>query len=133
MTNDLFWLAATVLTTGLFAFPYVIHRSARLGPARAFGNPAPGDDATMADWAQRAKRAHLNSVENLILFAPSVLAVHAAGLSSTLTVAACLVYCMARIVHYAVYAAGIPVARTLAHFVSLIAVAALLLRLFGLL
>jgi hypothetical protein len=56
--TDLQWLAATILLTLLGAFPYILQRTLRIGLPRALGNPCGGDDAEMAPWAQRAKRAH---------------------------------------------------------------------------
>ena len=89
------------------------------------------DDKPMAPWAERAHRAHANAVENLVLFAPAVLAVQVLGRGDALTVTACALYFFSRLVHYVVYAAGIPVARTLAFFGGWIGVAILVLRLLG--
>ena len=133
MTNELFWLTATITATALYANPYVIHRSNKLGAKRALGNPTPSDDLEMDQWAQRAKRAHLNACENLVLFAPAVLAVSLLSLNSPLTGFACMVYFWARLAHYFIYMAGFAVARTVAHAIGSLALFALLLRLFGIL
>lgn len=131
MTGEIFWLTATLTTTALYSYPYVIHRSSKLGPKRALGNPAPGDDLEMDAWAQRAKRAHANACENLVLFAPAVLAVQLLNLNSPLTAMACMVYFWARLAHYLIYIAGLPLARTIAHVIGSLALVLLLLRLFG--
>jgi uncharacterized MAPEG superfamily protein len=117
--TDLHWLSAVVLLTLLAAFPYVVQRTLALGPARAFGNPSADDDLAMAPWAQRSKRAHMNAVENLALFAPALLAAHALGVSPTALAGAGSVYFAARATHYVVYLLGVPVLRTLAHLVGL--------------
>ena len=62
----------------------------------------------------RARRAHANAVENLAVFAPLVLIATVIGLSTPITSAAAWTYVVARLAHYIIYAAGIPVLRTLA-------------------
>jgi uncharacterized MAPEG superfamily protein len=84
----------------------------------------------MAQWAERMKKAHYNSVENLVVFAALVLVAHVAGVSNDTTVMACAVYFWARLVHLVAYTAAIPWVRTLAFFVSWSALVALLLQLF---
>jgi uncharacterized MAPEG superfamily protein len=115
MTNELHWLALTLAATALFWVPYVLNRMAVLGLMGTMANPSPSD-APLAPWAERAKRAHANAVESLVLFAPAVLAVHVLGRGDSLTTFACELYFYSRLVHYVVYAAGIPVVRTLAFF-----------------
>jgi uncharacterized MAPEG superfamily protein len=132
MSNELYWVAATILLTLLMAFPYVLNRMAVRGLMGAMANPSPADKP-QADWARRAQAAHANAVENLVLFAPAAIAVHVAGLGNSMTAAACMTYFCARLAHYLVYAAGIPVLRTLAHTVGVFAILALILRLLGVL
>jgi uncharacterized MAPEG superfamily protein len=112
-TPELACLAIAAAATALMWVPYILARIATNGPLRALGNPAsflPGDPA----WAQRAKRAHANAVENLVVFAPLVLIAAALGVSTGATVVAGKVYLLARLVHYVVYVAGVPGVRTLA-------------------
>ena len=70
----------------------------------------------MAPWAERLKKAHYNSVENLVVFASLVLVANALEISNTATTSAAMVYFWARIVYAVVYAAGIPWLRTLVWF-----------------
>lgn len=123
------WLGATIAFTLLAAFPYVIQRTLALGIGRSLGNPGAHDDQAMAPWAQRAKRAHANAVENLVLFAPAVLAAQVAGVATASLSSAAAVYLGARIVHYVAYVLGIPVIRTLAHVAGLAAIVWILLML----
>ena len=102
------------------------------GLMRTLANPSP-DDKPLAPWAQRAQRAHANAVENLVLFAPAALAVQVMNLGDSLTAAACATYFFARLVHYIVYAVGIPGLRTLAYFAGWGATLLLVARLLGLL
>jgi uncharacterized MAPEG superfamily protein len=115
MSKELTWLAWTVAMTALFWAPYVLNRGVVRGVWGLFANPSP-DDVPLSAWAQRAQRAHTNAVENLVLFAPAVLCVVADGRTNALTAAACAVYFWSRLIHFAVYTAGVPVIRTLAFF-----------------
>ena len=117
--TDLQWLAATILLTLLAAFPYVIQRILTIGLARTFANPVASDAAALPHWAQRAKSAHANAVENLVLFAPALIAAHVHSPQAPMLATAAQVYFYARLVHYVVYAAGVPVVRTLAYFVGI--------------
>ncbi len=113
LTSELACLATAAVATALMWVPYVLARIATNGPLRAMRDPAsflPGDPS----WAKRAKRAHANAVENLIVFAPLVLIAAALGVSTAATVVAAKIYLLARLVHYVVYMAGVPVVRTLA-------------------
>jgi uncharacterized MAPEG superfamily protein len=131
MTNEMLWLTMTLTMTSLFAFPYVINRVAVRGLMGAMRNPSP-DDAPLSPWAQRAQRAHYNAIENLVAFAPAALLVHILHRTDALTSTACALYFYARLVHFCVYTAGIPVLRTLAWTGGWVAIMMLLLRLLGL-
>jgi uncharacterized MAPEG superfamily protein len=87
------------------------------GPVRTLANPDPAFPLDPA-WAERARRAHSNAVENLAVFAPLVIIAALMGASTPATLLASKVYLGARLVHYIVYTAGIPVVRTLAFVVS---------------
>ena len=118
--TDLHWLAATCIFTGLSWLPYIFNRITGMGLKDALGNPSP-DDKPLAAWAARAKAAHINSIENLVLFAPLLLIVHAMGLSGATTLLLAQVYFFARVAHYIIYVMGIPVVRTLTFTVGFIA------------
>ncbi len=112
MTPELYWLALTTGVTALFWMPYATDWILQRGPMGAMGNPTP-DDPRRHAWADRAKRAHYNTVENLVAFAPLVLIAQAAGVSTATTIFACQLYFWVRLAYYFVYLAGIPVVRTL--------------------
>lgn len=130
MSKEIFWLAATVMMTALFWLPYVLDRIAVRGLIGALANPA-DTDAPQSPWAQRAMRAHANAVENLVVFAALVLSVVVLELGSETTALACLGYFLARLAHFIVFAAGIPVLRTLTFAAGWAAQMVLLLVLFG--
>lgn len=78
----------------------------------------------------RLQRAQANLFETLPLFAAAVLIAHVAGVHGWLTLWGCWLYLLARIVYVPLYAAGIPVLRTL---VWLVSIAGLVMILFALL
>lgn len=78
----------------------------------------------------RLQRAQANLFETLPLFAAAVLIAHVAGVQGSLTLWGCWLYLLARIVYVPLYAAGIPVLRTL---VWLVSVAGLVMILYALL
>lgn len=130
MSKELMWLTYTVILTGLLWIPYILDRSAVRGLMGAMANPSPSDLPQSA-WARRLQAAHNNAVENLVIFAPLVLILHAINHSTESTVLACAVYFWSRLVHAVVYMLGIPVLRTLAFAVGFAAQAALVLAIFG--
>ena len=130
MTTELYWLILTALMTALFWVPYVLNRMAMNGLGGTLAGGAP-DSNTLSSWAQRAGRAHTNAVENLAIFAPIVLTAHLLNISNGATKTAVVVYFFARLLHYIVYSAGIPAARTLtftAGWLAQIAIIASILR-----
>ena len=130
MTTELYWLTLTALMTALFWVPYVLNRLAMNGLSGTLAGSAP-DSSSLSLWAQRAIKAHSNAVENLAIFAPIVLIAHVLGISNAATKAAVVVYFFARLLHFVVYAAGIPGARTLtftAGWLAQIAIIASILR-----
>jgi uncharacterized MAPEG superfamily protein len=87
----------------------------KLGIARPLGNPKPSDIDEQSAWAARAKHAHVNAVENLVVFAPlALLAVHAGIGAAPRVTGACATYFFARLGHYILYVTGMPVVRTVA-------------------
>src|SRR3984957_9318403 len=73
MSHELFWLVMTTAMTGLMWVPYILDRTMVRGMMGAMGNPSP-TDKPQSPWAQRLMAAHVNAVENLVIFAPLVLA-----------------------------------------------------------
>ncbi len=113
ITPELYILAVVATVTALMWIPYMTARVLTRGTVKALANPDPSFKPDPA-WAERARRAHANAVENLAVFAPLVIVAALMGVSTPATVLAAQVYLGARLVHYVVYSAGIPVVRTLA-------------------
>lgn len=124
------WLVYTIILTALLWVPYILNQIGVRGLIGAMQNPRP-DAAPLAGWAQRAKAAHTNAVENLVLFAPLVILVDIAKASSSVTQIAVVVYFAARVAHYIIYVMGVPVLRTLIFATGLAATLALALALLG--
>jgi uncharacterized MAPEG superfamily protein len=80
----------------------------------------------MAPWAQRARSAHANAVENLVAFAPALVAAHLHNPQAAVLATAAPIYFFARLAHYVFYAAGVPALRTLAYFAGFGATLAIL-------
>ncbi|MHA1538296.1 MAG: MAPEG family protein [Alphaproteobacteria bacterium] len=113
MSQEMFWLILTALMTSLFWVPYVLNRMVVRGIVGAMANPSP-DAKAQPEWAERARKAQSNAIENLVIFAALVLALEILKAGSALTATACAVYFWARLAHFIVYTAGIPVIRTVA-------------------
>ena len=114
MKTELYWLTLTLLMTALFWLPYILDRIAVRGLLTAISDRNVETGADHSPWAKRAMAAHRNAVENLVIFAPAVLTAHALNISTAATEMAAILYFFARLAHFVVYAAGIPVVRTLA-------------------
>lgn len=113
MKPELFWLALTATMTALFWVPYVLNRAARLGLPATLATPGMAAAAPESEWAQRAKRAHANATENLVVFTALVAVAQLAGISNQMTVLGATLYFWGRLGHYLAYTFGIPYARTL--------------------
>jgi len=118
--TDLHWLSATCLLVALFWLPYVLKRMAVRGVFGAMQNPDPAAEP-IPGWAMRAQAAHENAIEGLVVFAPVLLVAHNLGLSGATTLLMAQLFFVARLVHFVVYTAGIPVVRTLAFAASWVA------------
>ena len=130
LTPELHVLALVALATLFMWAPYLVARLRTRGAVRTLGNPDPTCPPGPA-WAERARLAHANAIENLVVFAPLVIIAALDGVSTPTTVVASKVYLGARLVHYVVYTAGIPVVRTLAFMAGVgatVAIAAAVLR-----
>ena len=74
-------------------------------------------------FAGRARRAHLNMIENLALFSALVLIAAVAGKANPTTAMGAMIFFWARLAYALIYLIGIPWLRTLAWFVSVIGMA----------
>ena len=130
MSTELYWLVLTTAMTGIFWMPYLVNRMMERGMWTTMYDPAP-DAGPKAEWAQRMMGAHNNAVENLVIFAPLVLALHVTGMGTDTTATACMVYFFARLGHYLVFTMAIPLLRTVTFMAGFFAQVVLALTLLG--
>jgi uncharacterized MAPEG superfamily protein len=126
MTSELMSLTWVAALSAIIWVPYMLNTIAVRGLVTAVGYP--DNPAPLADWAQRMKAAHYNSVENLVVFATLVLVANAAGTSTDITVLACEIYFWARLVHLLSFTCAIPWVRTLSFAVGWMSMVALLIQ-----
>jgi len=78
------------------------------------------DLPVMTGFAGRAKRAHLNMLENMVLFSALVLIAVVAQKTNAMTALGAMIFFWARLLYAVIYLIGIPWLRTLAWAVSVI-------------
>ena len=116
MTSEPMLLALSGALCLVLALPYTMGLVLKLGLPVMAGNRE--NFPVVEGWIGRARRAHLNLVENLIPFAVLLLA--AAGLNKMgpLTVLGAQLFFWGRLAHAAAYIAGIAYARTAGYLVA---------------
>jgi uncharacterized MAPEG superfamily protein len=121
----LVWSAALALVQMVIA---VIGAQGQLGLPMLAGNR--DNLPPLAGWAGRARRAHINMLESLLIFAIVVLVAHAAGETNERTALGAQLFFWGRVAYALVYVAGVPWVRTLVWAVSVAGIALVLSCLF---
>jgi len=129
MKTELLYLVWVTVLTGVMWIPYILDRIAVWGLTEAVGYPE--NPKPQSAWARRMMKAHVNAVENLVIFATLVLAAQVLNVTNNVTATACVVYFWARVVHLGAYTLGVPWVRTLAFAVGFCAQAAIAWQLVG--
>lgn len=129
MKPEICYLACVTVLTGLLWVPYILDRVAVRGLKDAVGYPE--NPKPQSPWAQRLMKAHLNAVENLVVFATLVLVANALGVSGPAIASSAMVYFWARVVHVVAYTLGIPWVRTLAFAAGFLAQACIAWQIFA--
>lgn len=80
-------------------------------------------------WALRAKRAHLNMIENLVVFAIFILVANLSGRTNDMTLLGAQLFFWGRLAYAIVYLIGIPWVRTAVWAVSLLGMLLVLFQL----
>lgn len=128
MTPDLKYL----LFSTILAFVQVLVAAAFAN--KAVGLPAlAGNREGLGDLpgsAGRARRAHLNMIENMVLFTALVLIAAAAGKANATTAMGAMIFFWARLAYAIIYVAGIPWLRTVAWTVSVVGMVMIACQLF---
>jgi uncharacterized MAPEG superfamily protein len=120
MTVELTMLVWATVLTFVQVLVAVILANTQVGLPELAGNR---EGLSLSGIAGRAKRAHGNMLENLILFAALVLVVQIAGLNNDLTALGAQIFVIARLIYAVIYLAGVPWARTAIWFVAVIGMA----------
>lgn len=119
MNSEVVALTWVAVLTSILWMPYLTARSSTLGVWGVFAFPPNSADTPEPPaWADRARRAHANAVENLVVFSALVVAVELSGGGDGRTAAAAWTYLGARGAHWLLYVAGVPVLRTLSFVVG---------------
>ena len=113
MTTELHWLVLSILLTAILWMPYIINRLFEQGIFQGLWDPD-GETATKVAWAQRLMSAHINAVENLVIFAPLVIITHILDMNTELTATASALYFFSRVAHVLLFTFHVPVLRIVA-------------------
>jgi len=118
MTVELTMLFWAVVLTFAQLLVAVLLAIGQLGLTELTGNRE--GLAPPSEMAGRAKRAHANMLESLILFAVLVFVVQVAGLNNEMTVLGTQIFVFARLVYAVVYIVGVPWLRTVIWGISVV-------------
>ena len=127
MTSEFMSLSWVLALQLVMWVPYIINTIMVRGLVSAVGYP--DNPPPIAPWAERMKKAHSNSVENLVAFAALVMMANAVSITNDTTVMACEVYFWARLVHLGAYTFAVPWVRTLSFTAAWVCLVLLLLQL----
>ena len=112
MTIELKMLVLVSVLSIVMWLPYILARIQAYGYLKTLTYSV--DESPLPDWAIRAKKAHYNAVENLVVFSILIIVAHLAQISNDGTVYAAIGYFWFRVAHYVLYISGIPFGRTIA-------------------
>jgi len=127
MSLDLKYLLFSVLLTFVQVLIAAAAANKTVGLTTLAGNREGMGE--LAGFAGRARRAHLNMIENMVLFTALVLVAAVAGKANAMTAMGALIFFWARLAYAVIYLIGIPWLRTLAWFVSVIGMVIIALQL----
>jgi uncharacterized MAPEG superfamily protein len=128
MSPDLKYLLLSVLLTAVQVLIAAAAANQVVGLTRLAGNRDGLPE--MTGFAGRAKRAHLNMLENMVLFTALVLVAAVAGKANATTAMGALIFFWARLIYAVVYLIGVPWLRTAVWFVSVIGMVMIAVQLF---
>ncbi|MBC7731823.1 MAG: MAPEG family protein [Bacteriovorax sp.] len=122
MKTELLYLVLTAVLTGMLWIPVVVGYVVSRGLLTPSGYKA-APTTPLPDWVNRANRAHLNAVENMLPFAAVVLVAQATGVSTAVTANCTAIYFYARAAHAVIHISGFGrfMARTVAFTVAWLA------------
>jgi uncharacterized MAPEG superfamily protein len=83
----------------------------------------------LTGWPGRARRAQLNMLENMVLFAPLLIIADIAGKDNAMTELGAQMFFWARLAYAVIYVAGVPYLRTAVWMVSAVGMVLIFLQL----
>jgi uncharacterized MAPEG superfamily protein len=127
MSPDLKYLLFSVILTFVQMLVAVTFANFALGlPTLAGNREGLGD---LPGIGGRARRAHLNMLENIVLFAALVLIAAVGGKANATTAMGAMIFFWGRLAYAIIYVAGIPWLRTIAWTVSVVGMIMIVLQL----
>jgi uncharacterized MAPEG superfamily protein len=127
---EVYWLVLTILMTAIMWVPYVVNRIIEMGVVPAFMDRY-GVTEAKAAWANRMMAAHVNAVENLVLFAPLVILVVMFNAGTADTALAVQIYFFARLAHFLLFTFATALLRVVSFLVGFGAEMVLVMALIG--
>ena len=127
MSPDLKYLLFSVILTFVQMLVAVTFANLAVGlPTLAGNREGLGD---LPGIGGRARRAHLNMLENIVLFAALVLIAAVGGKANAMTAMGAMIFFWGRLAYAVIYVAGIPWLRTVAWTVSVVGMIMIALQL----
>ena len=117
MKTEIYWLTLSLFVTSLIWVPIIINRLIEHGFWHGLWDPE-GKTHTEVGWSKRMMAAHVNAIENLVIFAALVLIVQLQGLTSEMTVLASMLFFYSRLAHVILFTFKVPVLRIIAFLVG---------------
>ena len=102
------WMSALTIAMWL---PYILAHIANVGLMPALTYRA--DETPLPNWAARARKAHYNTIENLVPFASLIIVAHLSNATNEVTASAAWFYFGFRLSYYILYTLGVPFGRTI--------------------
>jgi uncharacterized MAPEG superfamily protein len=117
MNTDLTMLTASAVLTALLFVPYASYMWTHWSLGAVLGNRA--DTPPFPAWAERARRAQANMLENFPHFVALVVVANMAGLANDTTALGATIFFWARLAHAIIYITGVWQLRALAFIAGL--------------
>lgn len=127
MSLELSMLLAASLVSALQMFPYAVAYYRHWGIAEVFANRS--NTPALPEWAERARRAHHNTVENMVHFIPLVLAIEFTHSNNDVTGMAAVIFVCARVLYILLYTLGVKWWRSISYTTGFAAEAVMLWQL----
>jgi uncharacterized MAPEG superfamily protein len=127
MTTEFKYLLWSLALTFLLMFVSLIGSIVQRGLPPNIGNRERLPELT--GWPGRARRAHLNMIENMVLFAPLIIIADISGRDNSMTELGAELFFWGRLAHAVIYPIGIVYVRTAAWTASVVGLVLIFMQL----